>query len=927
MALRVPNRLSRAIQNDPATCILLVGAGLSAVGVRSGGGGLPDWDALIERMIDDLNDARCCTPEEIRALRQSLEEGKHLSVAEVYRGKTRPDQFAEFLRSQLDPPDISASPLHEQVLRIGFRGILCMNFDTVFEHSSDRVEPLIYPHCLEDIDAFRRQGFFAKIHGCIRASGDPARSLVLTDESYARLRANRRYQTILQSLLVMHPVMTVGFSLRDPDFLGWIEDLREVFRDSLPTTYSLMLDPGAGVRDEWRGRGVEIIPYSAHDELTGFFSEIEAMSVSRSQGQPPAIALRTGTDIGTLLQAWERAQKIEEMHRLIKEELDALPSDRQREDLLFRLAAMMRPSTVAGIVPHLLAVGTDPCIALVDRLLGGYPQRSSYSQSPWDTLKPHPLHVSTHRWVLTTWLESVQGHSSECYSWLLNRDWTICGVDLDTVFTELLNKTLVKDDVAGLTALYDACSDVEGLEGPRDRIEKIVLAPGFVRTGTSTGKKRPPDPRRGLLAKVLGERLAREFDWRRGDRERYSLDYRPLLREAIEIDGGIPEPGFAAPNLERVLQVMFDEYVQRVHMTLHSSSGLYDPARAKQIVEVLAEIRETGLQREVLWGIRRWWRAREGLGSRGEDYERLVQDLFVPLWWRYSPEVRLLLLESADHHRMMEGCEPTGHDLLLQMMGLDYDPDADFRHAFNASLEDHLTPDEDFKKFGYRYEPRALQDAWRRKRLTYVHAKGPSPELIRRWVTLRRDEGRFAEDNEDWWQSARAECESLQAEGKWRELMSRESRGYVVDELLGSYSSEESRVTLYVDVIQSASEDLDVDEQALSSVVDIHETVHAFSHLGRDLSGHMWDDFSLPTARRPDFRPVILHESIAQFYTFRLIEHLDDPRMLAAFHALEENAIPEYRVWRQTQDYSLEQMRRVLVACRNRPSEWPPLTS
>ena len=67
-----------------------------------------------------------------------------------------------------------------------------------------------------------------KIHGCIRNTGNPAENLVLTDDSYAGLCADAKYKTILRSLFVMHPVLTVGFSLRDPDFIGIVDDLEGV---------------------------------------------------------------------------------------------------------------------------------------------------------------------------------------------------------------------------------------------------------------------------------------------------------------------------------------------------------------------------------------------------------------------------------------------------------------------------------------------------------------------------------------------------------------------------------------------------------------------------------------------------------------------------------------------------------------------------
>jgi len=279
MSLHLTKELKRAIQDDPSNCILFVGAGLSVSGVRTAGKGLPDWDTLMLHMIDNLRDSEKCDPDSLARLERLLGEGKHLEIARFFKQLTRPDQFAAFLKAELNPPDIISSKVHENILKTGFRGIITTNFDLVFECQSNRLEPLVYPQCLDDIDSFRRHGFFAKIHGCIRNTPNLAENLILTEESYTALRSNDKYRTILHSLFVMHPILTVGFSFRDPDFLGLIDDLKAIFGEGMPTIYALMLDQGISrVREKWRKKGIEIILYKEHSELSGFFEEMLNLS-------------------------------------------------------------------------------------------------------------------------------------------------------------------------------------------------------------------------------------------------------------------------------------------------------------------------------------------------------------------------------------------------------------------------------------------------------------------------------------------------------------------------------------------------------------------------------------------------------------------------------------------------------------------------
>lgn len=336
MAVRLTQQFKRAIEGDPSNCVLFVGAGLSASGVRQGGKGLPNWDSLMQLMIDDLRDAETCDAETLRKLDEWLKQGRHLEIAGFFKQRTRADQFAGFLRVNLDPPDIEISKLHELILKTRFHGIVTTNFDMVFERQGNPwLQPLVYPQCFDDIDSFGRPRFFAKIHGCICNTPNLAENLILTEETYAALRLNQKYQTILRSLFTMYRVLTVGFSLRDPDFLGLMDDLREIFGRTTRTVYALMPDPGHKARDAWREKGVEIIPYANHAELATFFEELLHLS-DQKHPVPTITPVSKVSEIkySALQEKWQRAQTIEEMHQIIQKQVDRLPNSEQKEEFL-----------------------------------------------------------------------------------------------------------------------------------------------------------------------------------------------------------------------------------------------------------------------------------------------------------------------------------------------------------------------------------------------------------------------------------------------------------------------------------------------------------------------------------------------------------------------------------------------------------------
>jgi hypothetical protein len=854
-------------------------------------------------MIEDLRDAENCDAGTLAKLEESLKECKHLEIARVFKQRTRPDQFAAFIKAELDPPDIVSSRVHEVIIKTNFRGIITTNFDLVFEYQSNRLQSLFYPQCLDDIDSFRRQGFFAKIHGCIRNTPNLAENLILTEESYTALRSNHKYHTILRSLFVMHPILTVGFSLRDPDFLGLIDDLGEIFGEGMPTVYALMLDPGCKARDEWRRKGVEIIPYKDHRELPGFFEEV--LQLSEQKHPVPTItpvSKESEIDYDALLEKWRRAQKIEEMHQIIQEQVDRLPNDEQRESFLFRFLALAGSRDEIRLSPHLVAVRTELCERVLLSQL-----KDAGEADRWQDLKPNPKHLSLHKWVLKHWPDFAHGYWKQCFAWLLDKGWVENGIDLWETFLSLLNCMVTGKKRFELEHLYDTCQHIEGAP---ERIEKIVFAPGFVRED---------DPRHRWF-KSWDERVlehVRYEKFKKVIRSGAIPNYKDQLAEATKMEAGLPED-YHRQFTEYVVNRLFDEYVQRTHLTLHGSSGLYDPEKSHEILDALAELKGKRQQLTVLWAINRWPERMLGLVSRGEDTKSLRDRLFVPLWWRYSTETRTEYLKEHSIHRMHKLLWATGQEFLLEnMIGFTYDIDKDFRDAFNTSLNQHLAT-----SGSYKYEPRPFQEIWRERELSYKLSDEIPPELVRR-IAVKRVDWDNLQPGQVRWQEAQERARCME-DRNFADFVSKEEANYVIDNLLGAYFPAKVEVVLYPRMIEYAADDLGVDKDTLSTVVYVHETVHAYSHIGKDRNGRSWSDFSLPMSDQPDFHPSRPHEAIAQYYTFKLIEILRDEGLKQAFLTLEQHSIDVYRAWRATERYTLEEMRNILVKYRKKGTEWPP---
>ncbi len=932
--MKILDRFLDAIGNDPGNCVLVVGAGLSKKGVRKSGAGIPDWDELMKLMIKDLEDAGRCDKTRTEQLRAMLKEDppRYLDVAEEFWKAHTHDQgtYERFLRRHLNPPDLIEAKIHKLILNTSFRGVVSYNFDLVFEKLDDhRWTPVVYPELMEQLDHFQLRGFFAKIHGCISR---PASSLVLTRSSYEKLRLHPNYRDLISTVLFAHKVLCVGFSLRDPDFQSILEDLKSRWGPPLPPLYALMRDPGESARSEWLTKGIDILPYEDHGQITDFFQGLAKHSRGSKrrhtdQRRPKGVE-REATDISTLLVEWQEAPKIEEMDRILSDHLLALPTVESKEGLLFRLGALCEPRQAPHLCRQLIVLQTPACDEFVIKILA-----TAADDDNLNAIKPHLLNVPVHRWVMErqdwkfpSWPDpkmAIKGATQavlmfgtfgvhgrrvvRVWKWVLDEAWAAEGINLWTTFLSILNRIISNPARHGLDDLYVIAQHIPGASA---EIEKIVFANEFVRED-DVEHRRFKSGDEQIVQSVRFEKFAKSL-------AAATRSPGELLTEAFALEASLPK-NVHRPYTDTVIQRQLDDFVRRTHLTVHSSSDIYDPTKAREILEALAALRTPRQQLSILWEINHWPERMRGLMSLGEDSERLRTGLFIPLWWRFSSEARIEYLRQ--HHR---GHSPypdrTGQEFLLEdIMGLRYDIDKDFRETFDRSLDTYRDPTEPG-----RYEPRPLQEIWRGRELTYQLLDECPPELVRR-VAIRRVDWDNSQSSSVRWAEAKDRAQRLFIERQnLHEYVSSERGDYVIDNLLGAYFPARRAIVLYVQMIRYVASELGLDEDALSTVVYMHETAHAFSHLGRDLSGRMWDGFALPLADAPDAQPSKPHEAIAQFYTFKLLEWLDDRRLLSAFSMLEKSSDPVYRVWRQTEKYSVEAMRDVLVRYRTRGTDWPP---
>lgn len=84
----------------------------------------------------------------------------------------------------------------------------------------------------------------------------------------------------------------------------------------------------------------------------------------------------------------------------------------------------------------------------------------------------------------------------------------------------------------------------------------------------------------------------------------------------------------------------------------------------------------------------------------------------------------------------------------------------------------------------------------------------------------------------------------------------------------------------------------------LYTIVEMHETAHATTHLGLDANGTLWE--------HPEEGTSELHELLAQPYTIHLIQRLRERRLERLFLELNKKQPQRYCYWRCLEGVPLE---------------------
>lgn len=205
---------------------LLVGAGMSrnAIPHRPDAGPMPNWRDLGDIMLQKLYPAGDGGAETTDLLRLAQEY-------EVTYGRAA---LRELLRESIADGEYTPSQLHYDLLSLPWADIFTTNYDTLLERSARRVSVFYSvvrsPEDLPSVTPPR----IVKLHGSI--SSNPP--LITTQEDYRTYPVTfAPFVHLVQTSLMEHTFVVLGFSGEDPNFYTWRGWLQDHLGEHAPKIY------------------------------------------------------------------------------------------------------------------------------------------------------------------------------------------------------------------------------------------------------------------------------------------------------------------------------------------------------------------------------------------------------------------------------------------------------------------------------------------------------------------------------------------------------------------------------------------------------------------------------------------------------------------------------------------------------------------
>lgn len=202
------------------TCVLYIGAGVSANSSSAKGISPPTWEVFLRSCLTKINKADCAYIEQL------LSQKDLLSACEVIIDKVGTAEFNNVAQDAFRRPGFKPASIHETIYNLDARLVITPNVDKIYEQYAQATSCgtiVVKKQTEHDISNFIRSTdrVILKAHGSIDAPNEMIFSKYQYNE--ARYKYSGFYK-LLDSLALTHTYVFIGCGLNDPDIRLTLEN-------------------------------------------------------------------------------------------------------------------------------------------------------------------------------------------------------------------------------------------------------------------------------------------------------------------------------------------------------------------------------------------------------------------------------------------------------------------------------------------------------------------------------------------------------------------------------------------------------------------------------------------------------------------------------------------------------------------------------
>ncbi|KQL33554.1 hypothetical protein AN960_21010 [Bacillus sp. FJAT-25509] len=261
--------------------VLFIGSGISLWS------GLPSWSTLLYELADFVKKEGFDPSPVIKEIKNN----KLLEAADIALNYIENDKqlFKQFIRNVCRAGEASYHEIHKKIVNLGPRCFITTNYDqlleeTLREHRKNlHFQPITNRQQVDcaSIVQHRAKDYIFKPHGDL----DDTESIILSLKHYKSLYDEKKYTLYtMEKILATRPVVFMGYSLEDPDFIRIIEIIHNNFKGFPSSHYAILPDVSKEKQDYYfREFGIRIISYETttlsngqknHSKLLEFIEQL-----------------------------------------------------------------------------------------------------------------------------------------------------------------------------------------------------------------------------------------------------------------------------------------------------------------------------------------------------------------------------------------------------------------------------------------------------------------------------------------------------------------------------------------------------------------------------------------------------------------------------------------------------------------------------